>query len=52
MRSDIARALAKAVIPVPGGYANDLAELEALRVVCFEGDAGGRGFICGFISSG
>lgn len=33
MRWNIARALVAAAIPVPGGYANDLAELEALSTV-------------------
>ncbi len=28
VRSNITRALAEAAIPVPGGYANDLAELK------------------------
>ena len=32
VRSNIARALAEAAIPVPGDCTNDLAELEALRV--------------------
>ncbi len=32
VRANIARALAEAAIPVPGGCANDLAELEGARV--------------------